>query len=136
MFRCTGVTHKQTELEYAYSLWSREGSACRGPLIKLRLRGFAYEEISAALSRVGAADVLRSTATEELTEEGGHFQMCAAHWFDVAGVLGGMAEAHENPVWDKLNSSLFMLTSRSAGWDFREMQNRLTSFKQAKLAGT
>lgn len=131
MSRCTGVEGKQTELEFAYSLWSRTGNECRGPLVKLGLQGIAYRGIVAALDCVGVTDVLRAAA-KELSDEGGSFQMCACHWYDVMMVVGGMAEAHNNPVWAQLKDSLFVMISRAAGWDYREVANRFTSFHQAK----
>lgn len=135
MSRCTGVKGKQTELEFAYSLWSRNGNECRGPLVRLRLQGIAYEGIVAALDCVGVTDVLHAAAVKELSDKGGSFQMCACHWVDVMTVVGGMGEAHKNPVWTTLKTSLFVMVSKAADWDWRELDNRFTSFHQAKLAG-
>lgn len=135
MGQCTGIKGRQTELEFAYSLWSRTSNECRGPLVQLGLRGIAYKGIVAALDCVEAADVLRAAAVKELSDEGGSFQMCASHWFDLMTVVGGMAEAHEHSVWAQLKTSLFVMISRAAGWDYREVANRFTSFHQARLAG-
>lgn len=132
---CKGVSGKQTELEFAYSLWSREGSECRGPLAKLTLRGHAFKGIVAALDCLDASRALISRADGMVTAAGGRFEMCAAHWYDVAMVVGGMAEAHKQPVWQQLNTSLFIMISKAVGWDYREVMNRFTSFRQAKLAG-
>lgn len=135
MRRCTGVTGRQTELEYAYSLWSRTGNECRGPLVKLRLQGIAYRGIMEALDCVEASGVLRAAAAEGLSDEGGSFQLCSCHWYDLMMVVGGMAEAHKHPVWAQLKTSLFVMISRASGWDYREVANRFTSFHQARLAG-
>lgn len=136
MFRCEGVPAKsQTELEFIYSLWSREGSQCRGPLVSLTLRNYALKEVLAALDLLDASDVLLRMATEPVTETDGKFQMCAAHWYDVTQAVAGMAEAKKQPIWDQLSASLFMIVSRASGWDFREMRNRFTSLNQARMAG-
>lgn len=133
--RCSGVSGKQTELEFVYSLWSKESNECRGPLAKLRLQGYAYREVMAALDCVSARDVLEARTVGEITADGGWFEMCAGHWYDVAMVVGGMAEPFQRPHWETLKTSLFILISRASGWDYREMLNRFTSFYQAKLAG-
>lgn len=126
--KCAGVG-SQTELEFMYSLWAR-GNACRGPLVSLRLRGHALEQITAALSHLDATDILdRASVGPD------KYEMCAAHWYDVSLAVGAMAEAYSKPEWESFKTSIFIMTSKGAEWDYREMYNRFTSFYRAKLAG-
>lgn len=126
--RCTGVG-KQTELEFAYSLRNRTNE-CRGPLVKLRLQEPALGRISSALDCFDAGHALSRAA-----DPAGGYEMCAAHWYDVSMVVGAAGEAFQNATWESLKTSIFIMTSKGAGWDYREMFNRFTSFYQAKMAG-
>lgn len=127
--KCTGAG-KQTELEFAYSLRDRGQGGCCGPLVSLRLRGSALKEITAALDCFSATHVLSRA------EQGaGKYEMCAGHWYDVSLVLGAAGEAHSNSVWESFKTSLFVMTSKGAGWDYKEMYNRFTSVYRDKLAG-
>lgn len=126
--KCTGEDD-QTEQEFMHSMWSRKSECC-GPLVPLRMKPSSVAQITTALDVVDATRVLSQADRGD-----GSYVMCAAHWYDVAMVINGVGEAYENELWKSLKTSLFIIVSRTAGWDHREMFNRFSSFYRAKTGG-
>ena len=126
--KCVGEDD-QTEQEFMHSMWSRKSECC-GALVPLRMKPSSVAEMSAALNVLDATRVLSQADRGD-----GSSVMCAAHWYDVAMVINGVGEAYENELWKSLKTSLFIIVSRTAGWDHREMFNRFASFYRTKTGG-
>lgn len=126
--KCTGED-KQTPHGFMRAMWNRRSECC-GPLVDLRIKSSSVAQMATALDVVEASHVL-----SQADQGDGSYIMCAAHWYDVSLVIGGAGEAYENDVWKTLRTTLFAMTSLSAGWDYREMSNRFASFYRAKTGG-
>lgn len=126
--KCTGDSNESPH-EFMRALWNRRSECC-GPLLSLRPDSKSVAQMTTALEVVQASHVLI-----EADQLDGSFSLCAAHWFDTSMVIGGVGESHNNDQWKSLRRTLFAITCHFAGWDYREMYNRMTSHYKAKTGG-
>lgn len=123
---CSG-TDGLTEQDFMQALWNRQRGGCCGPLISFNIPSSTVAEMVAALDAFNASHILAKA-----DRGNGDYAQCAAHWYDVCYIVKGAANAYQHPPWKSLQNSLFILTSNAAGWDWRDMQNRWTTYFRAK----
>ncbi len=120
-----------TELDYAARLRRREGTECCGPLVNLEFVGPARELVTDALEHDPPMGHRFWMGCVEDTAESAAFTHCVTHWFDLiyAIYLGG--KWHHLPSRMLMAARLFRKVCTAAGWDHRELANRLTPYRSS-----
>ena len=122
---CTGDDSRSPH-EFMRGLWNRKSECC-GPLISLRPDSPSVAQMATAL------DVFNASAALSQADQGdGSYVRCAAHWYDIAMVVGSAGEAYQDDKWKALRTALFIMVSHTAGWDHKEMFNRFVSHYRMK----
>lgn len=119
------------ELEFVSALLSRAHGQCRGPLMRFAFgpyRVFALEHI---MDSAVASDVLWDGFQGE-GPDGVHFELCAAHWVDLAALCELRSLQYRRVDWHETAESLMDKLCASAGWDPKEISNMI-AWKSERL---
>lgn len=125
-------TDAATELDFVKALHTRtrDHGQCRGPLLTLFLWSWQLETLEHIFDSEPACDVLWGGFQPSLTTSG--FQLCAAHWFDLACLTWARALQHSRPDWSAQAEVLLKDLCDVAGWDAKEIVN-MFAWQRARL---
>lgn len=117
-------TETRGELEFVHALLARDLGQCRGPLLRIAFwpyRVFVLEQI---MDSSLASDVLWDGFQEDGCL-GVHFELCGAHWIDLAVLLLLRAMQYRRLDWSDEADQLLENVCASAGWDSKEISNMI-----------
>lgn len=113
------------ELEFFDQMRDRDDRCCLGPLIKLSLWSWQVYQLERIIQGARHSDLLWSGFVTD-RYVGIHFELCAAHWFDLIWFAGVMAHRHRRRDWAVQSGSLLCDLCYAAGWDQKEVANLIT----------
>lgn len=126
-------TQDHRELEFVSSLSSRdpEIGECRGPLLQLAFwptKVFVLEHI---FNSQAASDTLWEGFCGDRCV-GVHFELCGAHWLDLAALVGLRAAQYRRSDWTGEAHNLLAEICHAASWDPKEIAN-MFAWQRQKL---
>jgi hypothetical protein len=113
-----------SELEFVHALMGRdeELTQCKGAVIGIELWSYKVHVLEEIFDSQVASDLL----WDGFTGDGGKvitFQLCCAHWFDLAVLIELRAAQHCEPAYHHVAAQLLMALCHEAGWDPKELLN-------------
>lgn len=115
-------TETRGELEFVQALHDREAGRCRGPLLRLGFWPYRIFVLEHILDSQEASDILWDGFREDGCV-GVHFELCGAHWLDLATLCAVRSRQYRRKDWVGEAEILMREICQSAQWDVREMAN-------------
>lgn len=130
---CT-ATPTKGELQFVLALHTRTkaGGECRGPLVALTLeeaQAFTFARIFDSRS---ASDLLWDGFIAEADRPGLTFELCGAHWLDLACLIWMRAQQLGRRDYHEEADQLLRDVCEAAGWDPKEIVN-MFQWQSARL---
>lgn len=120
---CVG-TEAISEFEFVQSLARRDSSdQCVGPLVTLTLGGYVLGTLEDSLYTEGEYQALWDGFTDDQPSGKPAFELCTAHWMDLAYRTGMRGRRLLRNEWVGLATSMLDNTCRAAVWDPKEISN-------------
>lgn len=114
-------TPERGELDFVQALLSRQNfSECRGPLLVLILKRFSLFQLELMCSSTMVSDRLWGGYQPGVRDV---YQLCAAHWVDIATVAGYNARSSGRADWQSEALGLLRAVCEAASWDVKEISN-------------
>jgi hypothetical protein len=120
---CSGVD-RSTEFEFIRQLADRRPNECRGPLIGHIFSGYTVAGLEESFQSESAHDLLWDGFLPDC-DTGLAFELCAAHWMDLACLTTARSRQHARRDWHALATFVLRETTTAAGWDLKEISNLL-----------
>lgn len=117
-------TGAMDELGFAQALALRDQQIgqCRGQLIRMTFWSYKIFVLEQILDAEAASDVLWQGFVGDTTD-GITFELCCAHWFDLAVLTELRAVQYQREDWFEASSRLFESLCSLVGWDAKELVN-------------
>lgn len=122
---CAG-TARMTEFEFIQSMADRGRDECRGPLVELSLSAVRLDILETSFQSQIAVGLLWQGLVPHTDGAWLTFQLCAAHWMDLASLTSVRARQYLRGDWLAEASVLLNDVCRAASWDPKEISNLLT----------
>jgi hypothetical protein len=112
------------ELDFAHSLLSRDHDLndCTGSLIMMGFWSYQVFLLEHIFESKSASDLLWAGFTGD-GADCVQFELCCAHWFDLAVLVELRAAQHRRKDWADQAARLFQCLCALAGWDAKELLN-------------
>lgn len=125
---CSGSDERMTEMDFVRASVDRQPGQCLGPLLGLWFEWSRLDILADVSLGSRAYDRLRDGFEQTVSDQEimfSLFSQCAAHWFDLAMLVGLGARLNEHPSWASEAATLVHQTCTNAGWDVKEISNLL-----------
>lgn len=120
-------TPARGELEFVQALLARERlGECRGPLLPLVLTRMTVFQ----LETMSASQMVTDLLWDGHQQFGNLFQLCAAHWVDIATLAGFRARSSGRLDWQSEAERLLRAVCTAASWDAKEISNMFSWQRQ------
>lgn len=121
------ATPALSELDFAHELFRRDStlSQCAGELITMTFWAYRVFMLEQILDSSTASDLLWDGFTGDGAESV-QFELCCAHWFDLAVLAEMRAAQYRRRDWAQTAERLFLSLCKLARWDAKELLNMVT----------
>lgn len=119
-------TEVSDELDFIHALMRRTSSfsQCCGPLLRIAFWPYRVFVLEHVLNSQQASDMLWDGFLEDGCV-GVHFELCGAHWMDLAGLCQFRARQYRRDDWSTEAEQLLRDICVTARWDPKEILNMI-----------
>lgn len=115
---------RYSELDFVLAMGERDArkGECAGPVVPLRFWPYRVFVLEHVLDSKAASDLLWDGFRDD-PYKGVAFELCAAHWLELAAVVEVRAAQYGRDDWAFMGRTLALDLCESAEWDPKEIVN-------------